>query len=169
MDTKALTKIQYGIYIVSSYSDGKSSGQIVNTVFQITSDPVQLAVSLSKQNFTCELLLQSSKFAITALSEDAPFEFIGKFGFRTGRYIDKFENVQHIISENHIPIVTDYAAAVFETEVISKTDFGSHILFAGKVVDMQLINEKQNTMTYEYYHKVKGGIAAKNAPTYTRE
>jgi Conserved protein/domain typically associated with flavoprotein oxygenases, DIM6/NTAB family len=169
MDMNALKKIQYGMYIISSSFEGKMSAQIANTVFQTTSDPVQFAVSLSKQNFTYELVDKSGKFSVTALSEEAPFEFIGKFGFKSGRNTDKFEKINYEISPDGIPVILDFAAAVFEAEVVKKLDMDSHILFLGRITGMKVIDESKNTMTYDYYHKIKGGLMAKNAPTYIKK
>ena len=169
MDINALKKIQYGMYIISSAAEGKMSGQIANTVFQAAAAPVRFGVSISKQNFTYELMEKAGKFAVTALSEDAPFEFMGKFGFKSGRNINKFEKVKHEISAAGIPVVLDFAAAVYEAEITKKLDMDGHVLFIGKVTDMKIIDNSKNTMTYDYYHKVKGGLTAKNAPTYVKK
>lgn len=168
MDLKPLGKIQYGVYIISSGAGGKMSGQIANTVMQVTAEPVNLTVCVSKKNFTFELIEKSKKFSVTALSEDTPFEFMGKFGFKSGRDINKFENAGHYVSQNDIPVVTQYATAVYEVDVIFTLDLGTHVLFAGKTSSMKFIDETKNTMTYDYYHKVKGGLTAKNAPTYRK-
>jgi len=168
MDTNALKKTQYGMYLISSAAEGKRSAQLANAVFQVTADPTQFAISLSKQNFTCELADKSGKFSITALSEDAPFEFMGKFGFRSGRNVNKFEKVNHEISADGIPIVTDFATAAYTADIVKKLDAETHILFIGKITDMKIIDDSKNTMTYDYYHKVKGGLTAKNAPTFIK-
>ena len=49
MNTLALTKIPYGMFIITSAFDGKIGGQIANTVFQINSNPATIAISISKQ------------------------------------------------------------------------------------------------------------------------
>ena len=46
MDVKALYKISYGLYVVTSAKGDRLAGQIANTVFQVTSDPVQIAAGL---------------------------------------------------------------------------------------------------------------------------
>jgi len=56
MNLNALHKISYGIYIVSAHRDGAINGQIANTVFQITSTPATLAVSINKDNYTHEFI-----------------------------------------------------------------------------------------------------------------
>ena len=48
MNLTALHSISYGLYIVAS-GDGRRLGQIANTVFQVSSDPPTLAVSINKQ------------------------------------------------------------------------------------------------------------------------
>ena len=83
MNKLALTKIPYGMFIITSAFDGKIGGQIANTVFQINSNPATIAISISKQNNTHSLLSNSKKAVISTITEDASFEFIGKFGFRS--------------------------------------------------------------------------------------
>ena len=51
MNVEAFYKISYGLYIVSSADNGKMAGQIANTVFQVTSEPVKVAVCLNKESF----------------------------------------------------------------------------------------------------------------------
>ena len=52
MDLKALYNISYGMYIVSSKKDNRINGQIANTVFQTTSEPATIAVSVSYTHLT---------------------------------------------------------------------------------------------------------------------
>jgi len=85
MNPKALWQISYGIYIVSSKKDGKLNGQIANTVFQITSVPATIAVSINKKNLSHECISDSKVFTVSILSEQAPMSFIGTFGFKCGR------------------------------------------------------------------------------------
>jgi flavin reductase (DIM6/NTAB) family NADH-FMN oxidoreductase RutF len=56
MNLKALQKISYGLYVISSKKDEKFNGQITNTVFQVTAQPPTIVVSICKQNLTCEFI-----------------------------------------------------------------------------------------------------------------
>jgi flavin reductase (DIM6/NTAB) family NADH-FMN oxidoreductase RutF/rubredoxin len=165
MNTKTLHKISYGLYIVSAKSDEKLNGQIANTVFQITSDPPTLAVSINRLNYTHELISRSGLFTVSVLTEQAPMTFIGLFGFKCGRDLDKFKDTRHMTGVTGAPVVLDYAAAYLEAEVVEHLDLGTHTLFIGKVVAAEILNEDA-PMTYEYYHRVKRGTAPKSAPTY---
>ena len=168
MNLKALHKITYGLYIVSSKKGDRFNGQIANTVFQITSDPPTIAVSINKENLTHEFISESKLFTVSVLSVNAPMSLIGKFGFRSGRDIDKFENVTYKLGRTGIPLVLEHTIAHLEAEVISSFDAGTHTVFLGKVVNAEITGDEE-PMTYDYYHKVKKGKAPKTAPTYIKE
>ena len=74
MNNRTLHKISYGLYIVSSKKGDKLNGQIANTVFQITSEPPTIAVSINKGNLTHDYIAQSGVFTVSILSEQAPME-----------------------------------------------------------------------------------------------
>lgn len=165
MDSKILHKISYGMYIISSVNGDKFNGQIANTVFQITSDPPTIAVSINKDNFTHGFILDSKVFTVSILSTEAPMKFIGRFGFKCGRDIDKFEDMDYKPGKTGAPIVLENSIAYLEAKVINSLDVGTHTLFVGEVVDAQALKDGE-PMTYAYYHEIKGGKAPKSAPTY---
>jgi flavin reductase (DIM6/NTAB) family NADH-FMN oxidoreductase RutF len=76
MDTKTLHKVSYGLYVVSSKMGEKVNGQIANTVFQVTSEPPTIAVSINKENLTHEFIEKSKVFTISILSKETPMKFI---------------------------------------------------------------------------------------------
>lgn len=169
MNPKALHKISYGMYVVSSKRDGKFNGQIANTVFQTTSDPPMIAVCLNKQNLTHEFVQASKVFTVSVLSQETPMEFIGRFGFKSGREIDKFEGVKSKMGGTGVPVVLDNALAYLEAEVVDSVDAKTHTLFVAKVLDAEILDENAEPMTYVFYHQVKRGKAPKAAPTYIEE
>jgi len=165
MDPRALHKIGYGLYVVSSKDGDRRSGQIANTVFQITSEPPKIAVAINKSNLTHELIQQSGVFGVSILSQDTPLSFIGDFGFRSGRQVDKFEGVNLREGKLGIPLVLDHALALLEARVTQSADAGTHTLFIGEIEDATVLRDGE-PMTYAYYHLVKGGTEPKTAPVY---
>lgn len=165
MDLTTLFKVSYGMYIVSSKQNDKKNGQIANTVMQVTSEPPTLAVCINKQNLTHEYITSSNVFTVSIISEEANMPFIGKFGFKSGRDIDKFADTNHKIGITQAPIVTDFALGYLECELLNRLDCGTHTIFVGKIIDAQLLNDKP-PMTYAYYHLIKKGKSPKTAPTY---
>jgi flavin reductase (DIM6/NTAB) family NADH-FMN oxidoreductase RutF/rubredoxin len=165
MDLKALYKISYGLYVVSSFKEGKFNGQIANTIFQITSEPPTIAVSINKKNLTWEYIKDSGVFTASVLGQEAPMVFIGKFGFKSGRDIDKFEGTNYKIGTTGAPIVTDNSIAYLEARVTGSLDVGTHTIFIGLVVEGSVLAEKPG-MTYDYYREIKKGATPKTAPSY---
>jgi len=168
MNNKTFYKIGYGMYIVSSKKDSKFNGQIANTVFQLTSEPPTIAISINKKNLTYEYINASDVFTVSIINKEVPMEFIGTFGFKSGREIDKFKDVKYKVGMTGAPVVLENTAAYLEAEVINSLDCGTHMVFVGKVVDAEIINETE-PMTYDYYHEVKRGKAPSTAPTYIKE
>jgi flavin reductase (DIM6/NTAB) family NADH-FMN oxidoreductase RutF len=167
MDPNVLHNISYGVYIVSSNNGERLNGQIVNSIIQITSEPVTIAISVNKKNLTHEYIEASKHFTISILDESAPLEFIGKFGFKTGRKEDKFKDVSYKVLASGCPVVLDYTLCYIEAKVISKLDCLTHTLFLGEMTDSKMLKDGK-VMTYEYYHQVKRGTTPMNAPTFIR-
>lgn len=168
MNRKALHKISYGLYVVSSRINDKYNAQIANAIMQVTAAPQTIAVSINKQNYTHHFISKSKTLSISILSEETPMKFIGKFGFRCGRDIDKFQGIDFRIGKTKTPIVLDYSIAFVEMKILDNIDVGTHTIFIGEVVDADILSD-ETPMTYEYYHKVKGGYSPKTAPTYNKE
>ncbi len=168
MNHRTLYKISYGLYVVSSKKENKINGQIANTVFQITSEPPTIAVSINKQNLTHEFIKESKVFTVSVLAKETSMKFIGHFGFKSGREIDKFSEVNYKLGVTGAPIVLEYSIAYLEVEVVSVIDVGTHTIFIGTIVDADILNEGE-PMTYAYYHTIKKGKSPKTAPTYIEE
>ena len=168
MNTKALYKLGYGLYVVSSVKGNKINGQIANTVFQIASEPPTIAVSINKSNLTHDFIRESKVLAVSVLSQDTPLSFIGRFGFKSGRDIDKFEGINYRKGETQAPVLTDNTLAYLEARVTQEVDVGSHTIFIGKLVGADVLREGE-PMTYAYYHQVKRGSTPKTAPSYVEE
>ena len=168
MNTKALRKLGYGLYVVGSRKGNKLNGQIANTVFQITSEPPTIAVSINKNNLTHQLIKESKAFTASVLRRDTPLSFIGHFGFKSGRDIDKVKGINYKIGETQAPVVIDNAVAYLEAKVIQEIDVGTHTIFIGELIDADVLTEEE-CMTYDYYHKVKRGTTPKTAPSYVEE
>ncbi len=168
MNPKALQKLGYGMYVVGSRKGDKLNAQIANTVFQITSEPPTVAVSINKNNLTHEFIKESKVFSASVLCQSTPLSFIGNFGFKSGRDINKLEGINYKIGVTKAPVILDNAVSYLEAKVIREMDVGTHTIFIGEVVDAEVIREDV-CMTYEYYHQVKRGTTPKAAPSYVAE
>ena len=167
MDLTALFKLSYGVYVVCSKKGNKINGQTANAVMQISSEPPTIAISINKQNLTHEYIKESKVFSINILSQDAPLNFIGTFGFKSGRDQNKFEGVMFKIGSSQAPVILDNTLASIEAKLIKEVDVGTHTIFIGAIVDASNLKQGE-PMTYAYYHQVKRGTTPKTAATYVK-
>jgi ferric-chelate reductase [NAD(P)H] len=168
MDRTPLRDLSYGLYIVTSRDGRRLNGQVVNTVIQVTSEPPRLGVIINKKNLTHEFIKKSKVFGVTVLEESVPMTFIGLFGFKSGREIDKFSKVKFKEGTTGCPLVVEHTLSVLEAEVVDEIDVGSHTIFIGDAVNSEVIKSGR-PLTYQFYHEVLKGNSPKNAPTYIKE
>jgi rubredoxin/flavin reductase (DIM6/NTAB) family NADH-FMN oxidoreductase RutF len=165
IDLAAFNTITYGLYVVTARDGEKRNGCIVNTVVQVAGEPCQVSVSVSKANFTHDMIMRTGQFGVAVLEQDTPLPFIGIFGFHSGRDYDKFAHAMYRDGLTGCPLPTEHTLAVIEAKVRTAVDCGSHTTFIADAVSSELVRPG-NPLTYAYYHEVKGGKTAKNAPTY---
>ncbi len=168
IDRTALWGMGYGMYIVSAAAERQYSGQIANTVFQVTNNPPRIATAISKSNLTHEYIKKAGHFAVTVLEESTPMIFIGLFGFRSGRVIDKFEKTAFETGLTGAPLVTEHGVALMESKVISEIDCGTHTLFVGEILAARQLKTAV-PLTYKYYREVIKGRTPVDSPTFIPE
>lgn len=151
MDKKAMYKLSYGLFVLTSAFSGKDSGCIINTGIQVTSEPNRVSIAVNKANFTGELVEKNGKFNLSILSEAAAFETFRHFGFQSGRDVDKFAAYPDCRrSANGLYYVTAGTNAYISATVEQTVDLGSHTLFIAAVDDMEVLS-KDPSATYAYY------------------
>lgn len=166
MNTNVLRNFSYGVYVISTLDGDRPTGCIANSVMQITSTPVTVALSMNHDNYTNACIRKSGKFAVSILSVDSDPSLIGTFGFQSGKDVDKFANVPSETKEG-LPVVPD-SCGYMVFKVIGETETSSHTIFLGELLDGDVYGTSE-AMTYAYYHKVVKGTSPKNAPTYIPE
>lgn len=165
MDSKIFHKITYGLYVISSTKEEKINGQIANTVFQISSDPATVAISINKKNLTHEFIESSKVFSVSILPISVPLDFIGHFGFKSGKDIDKYQSISYKKGETGAPYLVENTLGYLEAEVINSIDVETHTIFIGKVTNSDVLSNEE-PMTYAYYQQVKRGTTPPTAPTH---
>lgn len=168
MDTKAFRKLTYGLYVISSKKENKINGQIANTVFQISSDPPTVAISINKNNLTHEFIQKSKIFTVSILSNATPLNLIGNFGFKSGRDTDKFASVNYKETTSGLPVLLDRTLGYLEAEVIDQIEVATHTVFIGKITNAELTSDDE-PMTYAFYHMLKKGDVPPPEPLSDKE
>jgi flavin reductase (DIM6/NTAB) family NADH-FMN oxidoreductase RutF/rubredoxin len=150
----ALDKVSYGLYILTSHKGNAINGQCINTAFQLTDQPLRLAVSLNKRNLTHEYVIDSGVFAISILSAEEE-EMVRRFGYKSGRVVDKFDGVEYVVGKTGSPILKE-SLAFLECEILRDkiVDVGTHTLFVADVINGRVLRDV-SCLTYEYYRSCK--------------
>lgn len=151
----ALFKISYGLYIVTSVWGEKLNGQCCNSLFQITSQPLQVAVGINKGNLTHRFILESGVFAATILGQDG-HDLVRRFGYRSGRELDKLEGIAYSKGTVTGAPVLEGGIAYLECRVLKEkcVDVGTHTLIVAEVVGGG-VKASGEPMTYAYYRQTK--------------
>lgn len=151
MDTSVMFKIGYGLYVLTAKNDEKDNGCIINTVMQVTSDPLQIAVAVNKRNYTNEMIRSTRKFNVSILSEKSDFEIYKHFGYQSGRDVDKFSTFTDVKrSPNGVLYITKGTNAYMSAYVQQEVDLGTHTLFIAQLVAAENLAEDKSA-TYDYY------------------
>ncbi len=148
----ALHKLTYGLFVISVNDGKKDNACIANTVMQVTSTPLRLCLVLNKENYTTEVLARTGVCNISILSERADFSTFERFGFQSGRTVDKFDGYNAVRrTENGCLITLDGTNAYFSMRVTEQSDLGTHIIFVGDVTESDDLSTAPSA-SYAYYH-----------------
>ena len=151
MDTKAMYKLTYGLFVATACQDGKQNGCIINTAIQVTSQPNRISVAINKANFTHDMVMATRKINVSILNQNAGFELFKRFGFQSGRDVDKFAGFTgYQKALNDVNYITEGTNAYISAWVEQTVDLGTHTLFICAVTNMEVLNDIPS-VTYEYY------------------
>ncbi len=156
MNTKAMYRLSYGLFVCTAKRGDKTNGCIINTAIQVASEPNRISVAINKANYTHDMVKETGSCNISVISVDAGFELFRHFGFQSGRDTDKFDGSfskdDYEIASNGIPYITAGTNAYFSLKVEQTVDLGSHTLFICEPVMMEVLSEAPSC-TYEFYQK----------------
>ena len=153
IESNAFFKLTYGLFVLTSCKgDGEHNACIINTVMQVTELPQQIVIAVNKTNYTHEMIISSKKFNVSVLTTETPFEVFKRFGFQSGRNVNKFEGFEENCtkSENGLYYVNKYTNALFSAEVVSAIDYETHTLFVARITEAKVLSNDAS-LTYQYY------------------
>ena len=151
-DLTALFNIGYGLYVVTTNDGTRDNGLIVNTVSQVTNTPNRIAVTVNKQNYSFHTIQKTGVLNVNCLDVSAPFSLFQRFGFQSGRTVDKFEGLEVLRSDNGLAFLPRYINSFMSLKVESYVDMDTHGMFICTVTEARVMSDAE-TMTYTYYQK----------------
>jgi flavin reductase (DIM6/NTAB) family NADH-FMN oxidoreductase RutF len=152
---QALFEITHGLYILTAVHGGSPNGQCLDAAMQITNTPPRITIGVGKKSLTHEMIAETGKFVLNALNREDPtcLDVVRRFGFQSGRDVDKFEDFPCEKSEGGIPILPN-AKAFYECTVLPEftVDLGTHTMFVASV-NQAGTKEDGDPLTYNEYRK----------------
>jgi flavin reductase (DIM6/NTAB) family NADH-FMN oxidoreductase RutF len=152
MDKAAMYQLTYGLFVLSAAEGGKDNGCIINTAAQVTTTPNRITIAVNKQNYTHDMILRTGLFNLAILDRTVPFEAFQRFGFQSGRDVDKFAGGKAVRMENGILMPAEHVTAWISGHVAQAIDIGTHTLFLSDVADAGVLSGLE-PVTYALYQK----------------
>lgn len=150
INNETFFKLSYGLFVLTSRYNEKDAGCIVNTVQLFTDTTKRVIVSVNKLNYTHEIISKSKLFNVSILSTKATFDIIKRFGFASGREVDKFKDFETNRTKNGVSYLKEGLNGFIACKVVDTLDYDTHTIFVGEVIEAKTLNSDES-MTYKYY------------------
>lgn len=153
MNKNAMFRFGYGLYLITTVENGFDNGCIINAAMQITDEPARILIAINKRHKTHDMILDTGIFNVSMIAENASKELFTRFGYQSGRNINKFSGFEEYArSENGVTYLTRQAGAYVSGSVLDTIDFGSHTIFLADVTDAEILSDFA-TVTYSFYQE----------------
>lgn len=150
MNNSVMYKLSYGLFVLMTRNGDRDNGCIINTAAQVTTTPNRITITVNKQNYTHDMLMISGEFNLCILDESTPFDVFKRFGFQSGRDVDKLEGVNADRTDNGVKYLKENSCGYISGRVIDSVDLGTHTLFVADVIDGNILSDVPPA-TYSYY------------------
>ncbi|GBD38813.1 High molecular weight rubredoxin [bacterium HR37] len=139
------------VVAITSSWQGRVNAQIAVTVItaSIVHSVPRLIVGIWKGNYSHELIVKSKSLAVNLLTKEQ-IELVKRFGFYTGREVDKLKDVPYRIGVTGCPIISNVHSYA-EGRIVNAMDGGDMTAFLVNIVDGGIIRGGE-WMTLDYFY-----------------
>ena len=153
IDNTAMFKLTYGLFaLFSKDKNGRDDASINNSFFQVSDSPNLVMLSVNKANYSAQAIKETGIFTVSCLTEDTDYELIKRFGFQSGRDVDKMVGIENILARtsNGLYSLTEMSNSFISCKVKDTIDCGNHVLFIAEITEAKNISSAAS-LTYAYY------------------
>ncbi|NOQ21020.1 MAG: flavin reductase [Desulfobacterales bacterium] len=143
---KALGKLTYGIYVLTSKTDEAINGMIASWVCQISYEPLLIMVAVHPNRFSHQLIEQGGGFALHVLASTQT-NLLSRF--KGSDLKAKFSSLNWTTGKTGCPILKE-CLAYLECELKTHYRPGNHTLFIGEVIAAGVFADEKPFTTMEY-------------------
>ena len=145
----AMTRLSYGIYVLTTRKGEEKHGMIASWVSQVSHDPPLVMVAIRNNRRVHPIVKEAGAFALHVLDKHEG-RIIGRF--KLPAPAQRFEGADCIALETGCPILRDTLACM-DCRLVDTVETGDHTLFIGEVLAADL-KETGEPMTSADYGKV---------------
>lgn len=146
MQGVAFTALVHGVYVVTTRLGDKVNGMTAAWVSQVSLNPLLIMASIAPARYSHNLIKESGIFAINVLTIEQ-VELGKRFGFKSGRKIDKFAGLDYLTAATGAPILPQ-AYAYLDLKLVHTFDAGDHSLFVGEVVEAKILHPQSRPLVF---------------------
>jgi flavin reductase (DIM6/NTAB) family NADH-FMN oxidoreductase RutF len=146
MQDIAFTALVHGVYVITTRLGDRINGMTASWVSQVSLSPLLLMVSIAPARYSHDLISESRVFAVNVLTTDQ-VDLGKRFGFASGRKVDKFAGLEFITAATGSPILPQ-AYAYFDANLVDTFLAGDHTLFVGEVAAAKILHPEMEPLVF---------------------
>ena len=146
MQAEVFTALVQGVYVVTTCLGEQVNGMTAAWVSQVSLNPLLVMVSIAPARYSHSLIIKSGIFAINVLTTDQA-ELAKRFGFKSGRKIDKFAGLDYLTAATGAPILAQ-AYAYLDLKLVHTSAAGDHTLFVGEVLEAKILHPQSHPLVF---------------------
>ncbi|MGP8049937.1 MAG: flavin reductase family protein [Desulfobaccales bacterium] len=147
MQEVAFNALVHGVYVVTTRLEDQVNGMTAAWVSQVALKPLLVMVSIAPPRYSHRLIKESAIFAINVLASGQA-DLGKRFGFKSGRQVDKFAGLDWITAATGAPILPQ-AYAYLDLKLKDTFPAGDHTLFVGEVVAAQILHPQAQPLVFK--------------------
>ena len=147
MQEIAFDALVHGVYVVTTRLEDVVNGMTASWVAQVSLKPLLLMVSIAPARYSHRLIQESGVFAVNVLA-DTQVELGKRFGYKSGRQVDKFAGLEWTTAATGAPILPQ-AYAYLDLKLRDTFSAGDHTLFVGEVVAARILHPEAQPLVFK--------------------
>ena len=146
MQNIAFTALVHGVYVITTRLGDRLNGMTASWVSQVSLSPLLLMVSIAPPRYSHDLIKESGFFAVNVLTAEQ-VDLGKRFGFQSGRRVDKFAGLEYLTAATGSPILPQ-AYAFFDLKLVETFPAGDHTLFVGEVLEAKILQPEKRPLIF---------------------
>lgn len=143
---KLFRHLTAGVYVIGVADGERRNAFTASSVMQVSFSPLLVALAISPEHASYELLRRGAVFAISVLRADQQ-RLAEHFGTQSARDADKLVATRWRAGVSGAPLLLD-ALAHFDCRMVDDIEAGDHRVVIGRVVDGALVGEHGQPLLY---------------------